>query len=244
MQRKYQSTQGLIEADNKICTVIARNIDLLPIVFRFGIGNNLGQATIREVCLQETIDLEFFLAVINTYHAEGYFPEVERIDLFLLIDFLTKTHEYHKKVTIPKLESAMNKLHAELPDTRLVTTLTHYLQNYLERLIAHIEFEENEVFPLDVSLASGKAQSDSGYSLTKIGALIGQHVDVETEIGDLIMVILQHIPENADQHLFQDILHTLSHFEKEQVDHARFEDKILIPRMKELIKVKSAGHAQ
>ena len=46
-----------------------------------------------------------------------------------------------------------------------------------------------------------------------------------------------YIPgENANMQLIHDILHALSHFEQEQIDHARFEDKILVPKLLELLK--------
>ena len=48
---------------------------------------------------------------------------------------------------------------------------------------------------------------------------------------DLKTIIIRHIPDNIDMNLVHDLLHTLSHFEKEQLDHARFEDKILIPKL-------------
>lgn len=233
----------LIAADDKLCDVIARDIDLLPVVLRFGIGSNIGQATVDEVCAENGIDPDFFLAVINTYHTKDYFPNIDSINLSLLIDFLTRTHLYHRQVTIPLLERFMKELKVKLPDTRLVITLENYLKDYVNKLNTHNEFEERKIFPLASRLAENSGSNEVKTSAANLRKLFNQHVNVETEIGDLIMVIIQHIPKNADQQLFHDILHTLSHFEKEQIDHARFEDKILVPRILKLFISKSGNDA-
>ena len=234
MRDPDSSEQALIEADDKLCEVLGRNIDLLPIVFRFGISSNLGQSTLAEICLNKKIDLDFLLAVINTYHSSNYFPNIDSIKLTLLTDFLIRTHQHHKQVTIPLLGSLMQELKIKLPDTKLIITLEKYLNDYVSRLIDHIEFEEKFIFPLVGILEKNGRRSDSKTSSTNLKKLFGQHNNVETEISDLIIIILQHIPENADIQIFHDILHTLSHFEKEQVDHARFEDKILVQRLLKL----------
>jgi regulator of cell morphogenesis and NO signaling len=230
--------QGMINANDELCEVIGRNIDLLPIVYRFGISQNMGQSTIGEICLGNDIDADFLLAVLNTYHSGDYFPNIDTINLSLLTDFLTKTHLYHKRITIPLLDSLMQELKIKLPGTKLVITLEKYLNDYIQRLTAHIEFEERNIFPLVDKLTGSKEVSNFKTSAANLKKLFNQHANVETEISDLIMIIIQHIPANSDVQLFHDILHTLSHFEKEQVDHARFEDKILVPRLLKLFKTK------
>ncbi len=224
----------MISAKDKLADIICRNIDLLPITFRFGINSNIGQTSIDEICSGKGIDLDFFLSVINTYNSSNYFPNTDTINLKLLTDFLTKTHDYHKIITIPRLRELMHALKSKLPDKELIVTLEKYLNEYIKKLIAHIDFEENNIFPLvDIVNCKGADKRDKT-SLSNLKKLFSQHVNVETEIGDLIMIIIQHIPEDSSVQLYHEILHTLSHFEKEQIDHARFEDKILVPRLLKL----------
>ena len=221
----------MIKADDKIAGIVYGNIDLLPIVFRFGISQNLGQNTISEICHERNVDLDFFLSVLNTYNSVDYFPNSETTDLNLLIEFLTKTHDYHKDVTIPRLRELLRDLKRKIPDTKLVNVLEEYLNSYIEKLLDHILFEEANIFPL-VSKAKNKLAIDTGKeSLNHLRKLFSQHTNVETELSDLIIIIIQHIPDNINVQLFHEILHILTHFEKEQLDHARFEDKILVPRL-------------
>lgn len=235
--------QDLIHVNDQLSGVISQDVDLLPIVARFGISSGIGQSTIGEICRQQHIDPDFFLAVLNTYHNHEYFPAIESINLSMLTDFLTKTHVYHKNVTIPLLLNLMQELKEKLPDTRLVNTLEKYLNTYVEKLLAHIEFEEMHIFPLVGLLSGAHIDKKSRFSSVQLKKLFGQHANVETEISDLILIIIRHIPTNADVQLFHAMLHTLSHFEKEQIDHARFEDKILVPRLLELFQKNSLSNA-
>jgi len=221
----------MITQNDKLAEVLCRNINLLPIVARFGAHSNIGQESIKAICYKKGLDLDFFLAVLNTYSSSEYFPNSDFIDLDLLVDFLTKTHDYHKVVTIPRLQALLNELKTKLPDNKLSTTLEKYFNEYVEKLLNHIKFEEDFIFPL-VKMEVNEQQKNS---LKKLKKLFGQHTNVETEINDLIVVLLQHIPENSNEQLFFEILHTLTHFELEQIDHARFEDKILVPRLLKLL---------
>ncbi|MCX6190183.1 MAG: hemerythrin domain-containing protein [Bacteroidetes bacterium] len=221
----------MITQNDKLAEVLSRNINLLPIIVRFGAHSNIGQESIKAICSGKGIDLAFFLSVINTYNSSEYFPNGDFIDLGLLVDFLTKTHDYHKIVTIPRLQSLIKELKTKLPDKKLSTILEKYFNEYVERLLNHIKFEEDFIFPL-VKMGVKEQQKES---LKKLKKLFSQHTNVETEINDLIVVIIQHIPEYSDEQLFFEILHTLTHFELEQIDHARFEDKILVPRLLRLL---------
>lgn len=221
----------MITENEKLAEVLSKNINLLPIVFRFGAHSNIGQESIKTICSKKGIDLEFFLSVVNTYHSSEYFPNTDLIDLDLLVDFLTKTHDYHKGVTIPHLQKLLNELRRKLPDDKLSVTLGKYFDEYVEKLFNHIKFEEDFIFPL-VKKGATEQPKDS---LKKLRKLFSQHTNVETEITDLIVIILQHIPESSNEQLFFEILHTLTHFELEQIDHARFEDKILVPGIVRLL---------
>jgi regulator of cell morphogenesis and NO signaling len=114
-----------------------------------------------------------------------------------------------------------------MPAEKLPVVVEKYLHQYIEKLIRHIDYEEREIFPLVGKQAGPK----SGSAYTNLKKLFRQHTNVENEISDLKTIIIRHIPEDINMTLIHDLLHTLSHFEKEQLDHARFEDKILIPKL-------------
>jgi len=217
----------MITENDKLSDVIGRNIDLLPILYRLGLSTNIGERTISEVCIRNSRDVRFILDILNTYSSIDYFPKPEDVELKPLIDFLTKTHEFHKQVTIPRLTGFIQQLKTLMPDEKLLIVVEKFLKEYIRKLLLHIDFEEKEIFPL-VERMDGSNDLQQSTNLKK---LFKQHTNVENEISDLKTIIVRHIPANANMDLIHDLLHALSHFEKEQLDHARFEDKILIPKL-------------
>jgi regulator of cell morphogenesis and NO signaling len=220
----------MITGNDKLSDVIGRNIDLLPIIHRLGLSTNIGEKNIRELCVQNTKDAQFILDILNTYSSVDYFPEPDEVELLPLIEFLIKTHVFHKQVTIPRLTGFIVQLKQSMPDEKLLIVVEKYLKQYLKMLLQHIDFEEQEIFPLVAKINN----SNAGSHFPNLKKLFKQHTNVENEISDLKTIIIRHIPLNVDMNLIHDLLHALSHFEKEQIEHARFEDKILIPKLLKL----------
>jgi len=221
----------MITENDKFSDIISANIDLLPIIQRLGLSTNIGEKTISEVCRQNMKDVNFILGILNTYSTDDYLPKAEDVELQPLIDFLIKTHEFHKQVTIPRLTGFIEQLKQLMPDEKLLIVVEKYLKLYIKNLLQHIDFEEKEVFPL----VEKTHRTDVISQKPNLAKLFKQHNNVENEISDLKTVIIRHIPSNVNMNLIHDLLHALSHFEKEQLDHARFEDKILIPKLLKLL---------
>jgi regulator of cell morphogenesis and NO signaling len=221
----------MISENNKLSDIVSNNIDLLPILHRLGLIANIGERSISEVCGLNQKDVRFVLGILNTYSYANYFPKPEDLELQPLVDFLIQTHNYHKQVTIPRINGFIEQLKQHMPNEKLLIIVEKYLSQYIRKLIQHIDFEEREIFPL--------VKMDKEYDLNslKIKKIFKQHTNVENEISDLKTIIIRHIPDNIDMNLVHDLLHALSHFEKEQLDHARFEDKILMPKLLKLLSV-------
>jgi len=219
----------MITENDKLSDVIGSNIDLLPIIHRLGLTANIGERNISDVCSQNAADVNFILIILNTYSSDNYFPKPDDLELKPLIDFLTQTHTYHKQVTIPRLYGFIQQLKKNMPNEKLLLIIEKYLNRYIKKLIQHIDFEEKDIFPL---VNKKKIMDEKSMNIKK---LFRQHTNVENEISDLKTIIIRHIPQDATMDLIHDLLHTLSHFEKEQLDHARFEDKILIPKLLKLL---------
>ncbi len=219
----------MITEHDKLSDVIGRNIDLLPIIHRLGLSSNIGGRNIGDICSQNAADVNFVLIILNTYSSDNYFPKPDDLELKPLIDFLTQTHTYHKQVTIPRLNGFVQQLKQNMPDEKLLLVIEEYLNQYIKKLIQHIDFEEKDIFPL---VNKKKMVDEKPVNIKK---LFRQHTNVENEISDLKTIIIRHIPQNANMDLIHDLLHTLAHFEKEQLDHARFEDKILISKLLKLL---------
>ncbi len=217
----------MITENDKLSDLISKNIDLLPVVHRLGLSTQIGEKTIHEVCTLHKKDLKFILGILNTYSSADYLPNPENVELTQLIEFLSKTHEFHKHTTIPRLYASLEQLKKLLPNEKRLIIIENFLNKYIAKLLAHIDFEEKEIFPL----AGKKFNQEEKSQSPNLKKLCKQHTNVENELSDFKIILIRHIPADADMELIHDLLHTLAHFENEQRDHARFEDKILIPKL-------------
>ena len=85
---------ALINSELILSEVIIDEPSLIPVINRFGIKLGLGDKKIREICESKSLDTDFFVAIINTFIHDNYFPETKfrTFNISQIIDYLTKTN--------------------------------------------------------------------------------------------------------------------------------------------------------
>lgn len=219
---------------DKMAFLVRTNHHLLPVIHRFGIRLGFGNKTVEQLCHIHHIDSEFFLTIVNTFHNPNYFPE-ERLLSFsplLIIDYLNKTHVYYKKYSLPKIENILHQLLESISQHHSEHQMIEefYLQ-YKNKLLQHIDDEERKVFPYIEKLIR-EPQNVTDKSLRLSFKVEHEHVDFE--IDDLKNLILKFIVPDYDELLCNELIAEIFRFEKDIRNHARIEDAILIPQVRQL----------
>ncbi len=223
----------IFNAKNKFSHLVRADFSLLPVINRFGIRLGIKDKTIEQVCEEKNINTDFFLAIINTYHNPQYFPENELLSFspLLIIDYLRKTHKYYIKYVFPKIEDLLEKLitsgNSGGGDLKIIKSF--YLK-YKGEWLSHIKEEEEEVFPYLSALINGEQVSKQGYNMRSFE---GEHSDIDDKLSDLENLIIKYLQPSYDDNNCNEFLMMLSSFEKDSKDHARIEDKILMPQVLE-----------
>ena len=75
----------MITESQKLSDVIGQNILLLPVLNRFDIKPGVGEKTIKSICIEHGIQLKSFLAILNTYNNQLFFPKAEDVDMAVLV---------------------------------------------------------------------------------------------------------------------------------------------------------------
>lgn len=218
---------------NKIIDLVEANFHLLPVINRFGINLGNKEKSLEKICYALNINVEFLLAIVNTFHDEEYFPETElkAFSPLLIIDYLQKTHAHYASYVLPKLESLLNQLiKSNETDIHQLDIIEQFYIKYKEELLMHVTEEEEHVFPYIISLVNNnKANTDYN-----IHSFEKEHSNVDVKLNDLKNLIVKYIEPVYDNNICNDFLITLYRFEKDINDHARIEDKILMPQVVEL----------
>lgn len=222
--------------------IIHLNYLLLQVVSRFDIRLGFGNKSVEAVCKAHGVDVNFFLEIVNSFHDPGYFPdkELQHFRLNQIVNYLTKTHEYYLEVKIPQIESFINTL-VNAPKSKNkdgLELISKFFIDYKEELITHIKREEDHVLPyvLEVEDAYLKKNSDEkmidkikAYSIDDFS---DEHDNVEDKLNDLKNIIIKFLPPVNDIVVCNNILIELFRLEKDLNNHARIEDKVLIPKVR------------
>lgn len=242
-----------IHQDMKMAEVIHLNHHLLHVINRFGIQLGFAEKTVAEVCEQYHVPLSFFLEIVNTFHDPTYFP-IENLKAFkasMLINYLQKTHQYYLEYKIPEIEHFIKILNANLSigdDIKML--LANFFGQYKSELTAHINKEEQRVYPyilaLEHFIESGQGKQELIVKMKEysIHEYEEDHDDVESKLFDLKNIIIKYIPQPKDSRDLNVILHELFELEKDLHNHGHIEDLILVPIVERMELEVSAQHKE
>lgn len=225
----------------KLADIIHANYLLLPVFNRFGIQLGFGDITVEEMCKTKSLNAEFFLVIINSFHDHNFFPQdrLQRFNLKLIIEYIKKSHSYYLDIKIPQIEHLIHvlstKSEAGLKDQ--VNLIKKFFAEYKEEIVAHIQEEENNIFPYVLTIGNAFAEgkvNESHKQLIKgnsIAIFAEEHSNIEDKLYDLKNIIIKYLPPVKDSSVSNALLTELFRLETDLNDHARIEDKVLIPKV-------------
>ncbi|MBN2166924.1 MAG: hemerythrin domain-containing protein [Marinilabiliaceae bacterium] len=228
----------------KMADVIHLDYRLIPIIGRFGINYGFGNKTVLEVCHNHSINVWFFLEIINSYHNSDYFPQ-EQLQNFkaqLIIDYLKRTHKYYLESKVPEIEGYISEMEKRVAPENIknIKLLSDFFKEYKNELVKHFSREDDIIFPyiieLEKSLEVDKCSVDLLTKIRKepISKYERTHDDVEIKLSDLKNLIMRHLPPVLCKELCQKLLMELFRLEADLENHSRIEDKVLVPKVKHL----------
>lgn len=231
----------MITESTKIADIIDENYLILPVLNRFGIGLGLGDANVSEICRDKNLDKNFFLAIINAFNHEGFFPKKELLTFStgLIIDYLRKTHQHYLTYVIPRIDMRLNKLvDACNEKCKNIRVIKSYYQKYRNDLLDHIKEEEELVFPYIISLQKAYDHGDETFAElgnVNIEGYEKEHHSADEKLIDLKSIMIKYLKPDYDTNDGNEFLYSIFQFEKDLSDHSRIEESILTPKVLELI---------
>lgn len=235
-----------IYANMKLADAIHLDYLLLPIIGRFGIELGFGNKTIKEVCNEKSINLSFFLEILNSYHNKDYFAskELQNYPSTLVVDYLINTHNYYIDIKVPELEQMLHLFLENSSDKNKTnnTLITNFFEEYKNELVNHLKQEEHTLFPYTFELEeANKSKLVSAAQIEKINQKFiekehDDHNDLEEKLFDLKNLIIKFLPPVRRKDLLEKLLIELFRLEEDLEDHSRIEEQVLVPKIIELEK--------
>ncbi|HPF51820.1 MAG TPA: hypothetical protein PK335_09610 [Draconibacterium sp.] len=222
--------------NDKMVHLVQANPNLLPVIHRFGIRLGFGNKSVAEVCAAWQVNPAFFLAIVNTFHNNHYFPEEELLAFspLLIVDYLKKTHAYYIGFSLPQIEELIHRLLESTPEqNNEMKMIEIFYLAYKKKLTEHIVEEEEQVFPFVEKLVRApETLTDRVFDFN----FEKDHEHVDLELDDLKNIILKYMVPNYDELVCNKLMEEIYRFEKDIHDHSRIEDAILIPQVMHILK--------
>ena len=221
----------------KMADIIGSDKRALVLLPRFGIELGFGDLTIKEVCASRNINLDFFLLMINVFLNKNFFPneKLHSVDVDLLLSYLENSHKYYLEERIPYLEKLLNefKQNVSHPATK---QLEKFFNQYIVEVKEHLAYEDQTAFRYVAKLSDYIKRNKTGvFEIDyRIGVFEERHDNIEEKLSDLKNLLIKYFPATNDRYIRIRILNELMDFEEDLINHARIEDKVLIPIVEQL----------
>ena len=200
----------LIYKNMPLGALINSHTSIVPVLDHMGINLGVGDSTVEDVCVEKGINVDFVIAILNTFLNEGYFPEksfqtVSREDIE---SYMNSTYEYYLGAQLPVIEAHL---------MRLINGENAPL-HIIKRMVEDIRLSIINAMGSDKK--TDYAASDEYYQ----GAI--------SLIDDVKNLIIKHISGRYDKNMCYALLFFLSSFRKDLNHHLRIRSRVLIPMMK------------
>lgn len=227
--------------DSRLSDPIFEDPSIVAVINRFGIFLGVGDNTINDSCSHTGIDTDFFLAVINTYLNDDYFPEriVERTHLSMVVDYLRKTDLYYRHIQLPNIDRHLNLLMKKRDCVNAgfnVNSNLHLLNGFYIEVKGELEScIANDIsywFPMiceQKETAVKQISSGYGYVNGKKVELPFDNAGLEDKIKDLVSFFVIHLKGEYDHNLCIAVISAISTLEKDIRQNNRIRDRILKP---------------
>ncbi len=228
----------IITGEMKLSDIVDGDKRALVLFPRFGIELGFGDRSVEDICKKLGIDLQFFLLMVNTFLNPDYFPDkqLKRVDVDMLIGYLVEAHNYYLEERIPYLQSLINNFKNRV-DHPAVMQLEKFFDQYIDEVRDHLAYEDETAFPyMERISAYGKSRLPLERIDYSVDVFEERHDNIQEKLSDLKNLLVKYFPPAGDRYLRIRLLNELIDFEEDLINHARIEDKVLIPVVRQLEK--------
>lgn len=219
----------MYEASDKMISLIRDNYNLLQSLGSFGISLGFGDKTVKQVCDDQNVDTNTFLAVVN-FTINGYreMDDVSRLSVPTLLLYLKASHDYFIGFQLPFIRKEL--VDALDENDNLARLILKLYDEYSRSVTQHMKYEEKTVFPYVESLIAGKPMAN--YAIDMYSKHHGQE---SSKLRELKSIIIKYFPGDClRNNQLSATLYDIYNNEEWLALHAEVEDNIFIPAIKYL----------
>ena len=225
MGHKYKANDSLAE-------LISNDFKLLQVLSRFGIALGFGDKLVEQVCKENNVDTETFVAVCN-FISQGIkpsFDEFTSLNVESLLTYLRNSHNFFLDFMLPSIrrefvDSVDCSTHNEIG-----FLILKFFDEYVAEIAKHQVYESEHFFSYVESLLEGKRKTDICLANFENDHVHKDHDKlIAQKMSDLKNIIIRYCPTSSRKEQLNDALLHLFEFETDLNSHTQLEDTIFIP---------------
>lgn len=218
--------------EDKLFEMICSDYQLLNIISRFGMNLGFGEKSIEEICEENSIDCNTFLAIINFTKNNGEnIWHLNEISLQTLCDYLKQSHSYYLDFLLPTIRRKLIEAIGALPENEVASLILKFYDEYCIEVKKHLKTEDKEIFPYVEKLIRGEIIPANNYT-EDITALHRRPLD--QKLSELKKLIIKYFKSDNNNYLINSVLYDIFLLEEDLISHSKLETKLFLEEIKKL----------
>ena len=209
---------------DKLKRLIDCDNSLLLLMNRFGISLGFGEKTVKEVCDEQGIDQDTFLAVAN--YVCGNEWNINDISLHSIISYLKKAQSYFLDFMLPTIRRRLIEAIDCSGEDKVALLIIKFYDEYVTEMRCHLEYEDSTVFPYVEDLLAGNPRKDYN-----IDSFAKKHNHIDLKLKELKNIIVRYYSQ-AGNNLLYSALFDIINCENDLNSHCSVEDNLFVPAVR------------
>ena len=155
MGHKYRKADSLAE-------LISEDFRLLQVMSRFGIALGFGDRSVGEVCEENHVDSDTFIAVCN-FISQGIrpsFDEYTTLNVNALLSYLRNSHAFFLDFMLPSIRRKFVNAVDCSTRNEIGFLILQFFDDYVAEIKRHQEYEAEHFFSYVEGLTQGRRPAD------------------------------------------------------------------------------------
>ena len=225
MGHKYRGNDSLAE-------LISEDSRLLQVMSRFGISLGFGDKTVAEVCNDNHVDTDTFVAVCNyiSQDLRPSFDEYSSLKADAMLLYLRNSHHFFLNFKLPNIRRKfVNAIDCSTLN-EVGFLILKFFDDYVSEIRKHQEYEAEHFFAYVEGLIQGKRSPNMSLQHFEDDQEHKKHDElIAQRMADLKNIVIRYSPSSLNRDLLNDALLHLFEFEKDYESHTLVEDKLFFP---------------
>lgn len=211
---------------DKLRDVISDNSQLLTVLARFDISLGFGDSTVEDVCRDNNVDADTFLAVVNFISGKEW--QEYNVSLPPLIEYLRRSHLRFIDYSLPNIKKTLIEGINESHTSEIAIVILQFLDQYIDEVKTHMGYEDSTIFSYAEDLLSGKLTGE--FTTADFSS---SHENMAAKLVSLKELFIYRYKQKNNERINAALLQLILCGE-EMSQHCDIENQMLFPRLQAL----------